>query len=371
MRWLAPMKWSLILPGVVLAISAAMVEGAEQPASLTAAQDYALIAIRKLEETHMNRQRVDWGRTRVEAAERLRDATAPAEAYPVIRDAIAKLAEPHTFLVPPPSKAPPNAGPTGAGGPKVASARIGSSGYLLVPTFASQDDFIRHEFTRSIRRSLAEMTKPSTCGWVIDLRQNEGGNMFPALLGLAPLIGPGRIGGVGSAVVPQFWHYVPDRVLISSLARIPDTESKYVDKDPKSQLVDGVREILAMADLPQLKDLSRLPVAVLTSRYTSSSGEAIAVALLGRHHTKTFGEPTAGKATGNIGVRMPDGALLIITVGPFEDRNGKSYSPRIVPETLVPSASQTDFVSPESDEAVLKAAEWIAGTESCRPETLR
>src|SRR5690606_7638415 len=46
------------------------------------------------------------------------------------------------------------------------------------------------------------------CGWIIDLRRNSGGNLWPMLLGVGPLVGDGD---AGAAVYPDgrrvpFWY---------------------------------------------------------------------------------------------------------------------------------------------------------------------
>ena len=61
------------------------------------------------------------------------------------------------------------------------------------------------------------------------------------------------------------------------------------------------------------KDKFRVPVAILTSNVTASSGEATLLSFRGLENTRTFGQPSAGYASGNLIIDMPDGAGLMVT----------------------------------------------------------
>ena len=100
------------------------------------------------------------------------------------------------------------------------------------------------------------------------------------------------------------------------------------------------------------KGLAAKPLAVLIGPRTASAGEAIAIALLGRDNVRSFGKQTGGLTSGNIGVTMPDGAMLIITAGHFVDRRGRVYRAGISPdETIEPIAG--------SDKVRGRAREWL------------
>ena len=91
------------------------------------------------------------------------------------------------------------------------------------------------------------------------------------------------------------------------------------------------------------------PIAVLVGSRTASSGEATATAFHGRPDTRFFGQPTAGLTTSNEPLALSDGALLILTMSVFTDRNGVSYGQdiSIEPDVLVdgdPTAAATDWL---------------------------
>ena len=80
------------------------------------------------------------------------------------------------------------------------------------------------------------------------------------------------------------------------------------------------------------------PVAVLIDRRTTSSGEMAAIALLGRAHVRTFGEPSGGYTTANEPVPLGDGAFLVVTSAFVRDRIGGDYRESIVPDEKVDPA---------------------------------
>jgi C-terminal processing protease CtpA/Prc len=97
------------------------------------------------------------------------------------------------------------------------------------------------------------------------------------------------------------------------------------------------------------------PIAVLTSRCTASSGEAIAVAFRSWHRARSFGQPTLGLLTANRGFSLPDGALLNLTVSIFADRTGRVYGGPLAPDELVDDGDDGE------DRGVGAALRWING----------
>ncbi|HEX2038023.1 MAG TPA: S41 family peptidase, partial [Chloroflexota bacterium] len=77
------------------------------------------------------------------------------------------------------------------------------------------------------------------------------------------------------------------------------------------------------------------PVAVLTSHFTGSSAEFVALAFRGRPRTRSFGGPTAGGTSGNEPQVLPDGAMLYLTVCLGADREGETYDGPILPDEAV------------------------------------
>ena len=183
---------------------------------------------------------------------------------------------------------------------------------------------------------------PWACGYVVDLRGNGGGNVWPMLAGLEPLLGEGRISG----------HR--DRTGLS-----------WTELDGgKAQLVgpDGATQTLAHTrDWARLPGLDTRPVAVLIDDATASSGEGVAVALRGRANTRFFGDHTYGISTSNEGFRLSDGAVLVITTGVMVDRTGHDQEHGLAPDEAIDPRLAVDG----GDPALAKAAAWVAGARAC------
>jgi len=102
------------------------------------------------------------------------------------------------------------------------------------------------------------------------------------------------------------------------------------------------------------------PVALLLSSTTASSGEAVAVAFLGRPNLRTFGDSTAGFNSANGTYHLPDGARMIITDGLNRDRRGRQYALKIAPDELVPWP-----VDAEDDAPLDRAKAWLMEQPQC------
>lgn len=138
-----------------------------------------------------------------------------------------------------------------------------STGYIQMPGFIGADELTGRDFAESVSAQIAALADRVKAGWILDLRQNRGGNMWPMLSALKALLGdasPGSFRPRNGSVAP--W-------------KIEATKST------------------------SKRDLTHSKVAVLLSELTASAGKALAVCFHARPKTKSFGSPTAGRATGN------------------------------------------------------------------------
>ena len=105
-------------------------------------------------------------------------------------------------------------------------------------------------------------------------------------------------------------------------------------------------------------------VAVLLSRLTGSSGEAVLIAFIGRENTRFFGEPSYGVPTANDLHELSDGAALVLTEAYMADRNGTTYDDIIRPDQEV----VTDWanVGNDKDEVLSTASRWLQDQPSCK-----
>ena len=74
-------------------------------------------------------------------------------------------------------------------------------GYASVPAFGVGGDDGVEGFATRFHARLSEVVSMGACGWVIDLRGNVGGNMWPMLLAIGPLLGDGLAGSFVGAII--------------------------------------------------------------------------------------------------------------------------------------------------------------------------
>lgn len=262
----------------------------DTPPSKATAHEVLDVVISAMEANALNDDRVDWTseRTRL-LTDDLRRAPGP-EAYASITRLLDALEDRHSFHL---SPATVQEYETGAAATHAMSSSIADGvGYLLVPGFRGSDAATERKFSAELCRAMAAMAPR---GWIVDLRNNGGGNMWPMIAGLRPLLGHRDIGAF--------------------------------------QNRDG--ELSAWRAKPNgdcATDLSSSRVAVLIGPSTASSGEAVAVAFRGRDKTRFFGRPTAGVSTSNQGFPLPDGSVLMLTTAVFVDRAGSPYAAGLKPD---------------------------------------
>lgn len=185
----------------------------------------------------------------------------------------------------------------------------------------------------------------SSCGYVVDVRGNTGGNVWPMLGGVSALL--------GDAVVQYGIDRDGHRALVFRLERDAAVLTQG-GKDTVMLRVPGWRA---------LPGLDQRPVAVLIDSASASSGEGIAIAFHGRPTTRFFGQTTYGSATSNENFELA-GANLFVTTHEMADRHGTVFPHGVEPDVVLPAGSG----AAEGDDAVLRAAQaWLAAQPSCAP----
>lgn len=190
----------------------------------------------------------------------------------------------------------------------VESRLIGRVGYIAVPGFVGTGAEPVARFSGEICSALTQLAPAASVGWVVDLRQNTGGNMWPMLSGLKPLLGNGNYGA------------------------FRDRDGR--DSAWGTNKIEGCSAPIA----------SDARVAVLFGPKTASSGEAVVIAFSGRPNSRSFGLATAGLSTANVSLGLPDGGALVLTTAIDIDRTGKAFPAGVVPDVVVESKAQSDDV---------------------------
>ena len=159
----------------------------------------------------LRREAVDWPRIRKEALARAAHAESTVDTYDAIRFALASLGDHHSSLHLTPAlqalESQRKAGHTSDlesnASPASFSPYVGRyepEGHieqfdgkpfalLVVPKCFPANDGQFVEFETKIQRIIAELDKSHPLGWIVDIRGNVGGNMWPMLAGAGPLLG--------------------------------------------------------------------------------------------------------------------------------------------------------------------------------------
>jgi C-terminal processing protease CtpA/Prc len=150
---------------------------------------------------------------------------------------------------------------------------------------------------------LADLRAAGACSFIIDLRRDHGGDMFPMIAGLAPLFADGPVGSFVANQGETVWR---------------------IENHGVSNAWNDVRP----AKPHPLDRGALLPVAVLTGPGTASSGESVLVSFIGRPATRSFGQPSAGLSTSNGFHPLSDGAALAVMNAVLADRAGRARNGR-------------------------------------------
>lgn len=162
--------------------------------------------------------------------------------------------------------------------------------------------------------------------WIIDLRINTGGNMYPILLGLKEFIGNNVI----------FGGFVNSKNEITGNWEIKNNKL-LIDKN----LLERKSELI-------FPSKNTIPIAILTSGYTASAGEMTAISFIGRDNTFVIGEPTANYTTAVQGFEINKFAAINLSTDYVIDRNKKVYKQNIIPDYEVKDGDNFENLNKDS-----------------------
>jgi len=269
---------------------------------------------------------IDWARFRADLLIAVAAATTEAETHRAIAAALKRLGDGHSHLLTPEmrratmSRKPPL--PNG-------EIKCGAA-WVEIPFFLDNDHISPSDFADRLQDVINELDDADPSGWIVDLRKNGGGNMWPMLAGLGPLLGNVTLGSF----------------------RAPDgTDLPWKHHDGVAFI--GDHPICAVARQPYALRRTPSRIAVLIGKGTASSGEAVCIAFIGSRNARLFGSATAGLSSANETFVLSDGAVLLLTVSMMCDRTGRVYGVPIEPDVRVEEpCNETDL----TNDAVLSAA---------------
>ena len=273
-----------------------------------------------MEANSINRNSIDWSDFRSQVLGRASSATSIAQADDALRLALILLEDNHSFI-------------RKQNGSFISGSNVNCQpssleivttpdniGYIQVGSYSGTNQEATIAFAESIQEAISTQDNQDITGWIVDLRNNTGGNMWPMLAGVGPILGEGTAGYfIGPDNSRQTWSFSNGGAILGSNIVVQVSENyELLNPNPK--------------------------VAVLINKAVISSGEAIAVSFIGRENTRSFGSETCGLSTANSGFDLSDGSRLFLTTAYMADRNENVFGVPIIPDT------------PATDESIIQNA---------------
>lgn len=312
-----------------------LLQSASTRASPDSLKSYLIEAIQIVKNNALYRDSVNWPKTEEQIFTMAATARSYEDCYPAIRFLLRTLADRHSFFLSA-SVGEAVANPDAYKTMPLTSGEIleGKIAYLRMPFVLGGNERAATHFADQLQLLLQQIDRSKPKAWILDLRSNRGGNCWPMLAGIGPLLGEGVCGYFvdpyqkGSSVA---WSYRSGQALEGSSINTKVSSTPY-----------------------QLRQSMPL-VAVLTGPNTASSGEVVTVAFRKRPKTRSFGEPTAGLSTGNQDFRLRDGAMLVLTTSIYADREGVIYGQKIHPDEVI----RADLKNGKVDLVIEAAKQWL------------
>ncbi len=205
----------------------------------------------------------------------------------------------------------------------------------------SEDDLT---YPNDAQQLIRKLDKANTCGWIVDVRRNPGGQALIMSLALAPLRGNGRWFGLKNITGSIQWYDYQN----NGFPAVTDTF-----------IVNRPYEVQEAAP----------PVAVLTSPYTASMGEMTAYIFKSRTNAETriFGEATGGYLSDGLNIiRLFDGSVMDVVSALGIAPDGKPLPKNIQPDEVV----QTDYsvYGTDADPVIQAADTWLLTQPQCQSQ---
>ena len=264
---------------------------------------------------------VDWGKLDSEVNQLAANAQSISDTYPAITRAFELIGTNHSFLnsssgalITYPSTL------TCTQNFDIDTPNVAGIGYIRVDGYGPNNAENTTEFATNIQAKIAQQEREGITAWIVDLRNNQGGNMWPMIAGLGPLFDNSLLGYFADAdenFTP--WGYENGQSILNGNP-VVTVNSHYtlMNSSPK--------------------------IAVLSSQRVASSGEATLIAFKKQHNVRFFGTDTCGLSTANSSFELSNGSVLFLTTAITTDREQEKYGGRVsvdqltTPETLLTEA---------------------------------
>lgn len=304
---------------LVATVGAAACGGGSSPAGPTGAPSAPAAAyvdelIALMRAHSINRLTIDWNAFRTRVFAQAAGAQSIPDTYPAVQVALDALGDGHSLYYAATGTVMGATRRVTCGRSSVDAPSLPDDiGYVRVPQFSGTAEAATLLAT-DLQRSIMSADKADLIGWIVDVRGNTGGNMWPMIAGIGPVLGEGVAGYFIDPVgVETAWEY----------------------RDGAAWEGGVANERVAV---PYRLRRDRPRVAVLIDNGVASSGEAVVISFKVRPDTRSFGDRTCGLSTANAPYPMSDGATLNITEATMADRTRTRYGFSVQPDETVPTS---------------------------------
>ncbi len=196
--------------------------------------------VRKMQTESANSRAIDWARFRTEVLAAAGGAQTIQDAYPAIELALRSLNDFESFYVAAGGRLiGPSPEPSCTLSPATVSSLPDTIGYVRVNGCLCAEGPSADSYAEALQRAIRTADRPGLVGWIVDLREDGGGNMWPMMAGLGPIFGEGIMGWIVynnreyAARVPRWRGDEPQRALLTSRSSLHPapavTESRRAD----------------------------------------------------------------------------------------------------------------------------------------------
>ncbi len=216
-----------------------------------------------------------------------------------------------------------------------------SIAYIEIPMVLNytNNQEINIESTLKIRKKITELNKYNPKGYIIDLRRNLGGTIFPMLAGLGELFNNISLGGMtkdGKTFSNQ-WYIKDGNIYMEEENLIPDL--------PKTTCNCDITKI-------------NKKVAVLIGRYTASSGELVASSLKSQKNVMLFGEQTMGMSTTTGWFLITSNVAINPATTYYMSKDKTAHIDGVIPDISIEESF--DNKNPTNGNVIEEAKKWIS-----------
>ena len=290
-----------------------------------------------MQNNSINKNKIDWPTFRADILKNTTFVHTPADTYPFIRLALSRLKDHHSHFIAPQEASAMESGTIPTPLPPQIILAKNRFGYVALAGYRGLDWDLVNRYGTDMQRQIAKIDRQNPCGWIVDLRGNTGGNVWPMLIGIGPILGEGKAGAVIDADGSR-------------------TDSAYLD----GKGMAGTEVVSEVLGEPYHLANPDAPVAVLFGNRTASSGEAIVISFIGRRNTRSFGSNSAGYTTSNVEFKLSDQAIIFLATAVMADRTGKVYGDVIIPDVI--TEGDNDHAGPIPEEAL----QWLGDQPACQ-----